>query len=86
MFQGTAPPSEKQAEWSIHRDSRQIHSGLFVQSEPLTCIHTHWISNGPSTDLITQQFNQFILSKLKLLKRQSKVQNLLAILAEKQIR
>ena len=83
MFQGTSPPSKKQAEWSIHRHLLQEHSGLVINSEPLLCVHTHWVSTGPIVDPIVAQFNDFVVSKLKLVRKQSKVQNLLNLLAEK---
>jgi len=62
MFQASEPAQKKQAEWSIFRDKTQ-NSGLRVQGLPLLSIHTHWNSK----DVITAEFNKFVVKRLTLL-------------------
>jgi hypothetical protein len=73
MFQSDVPHQEKQAEWMIKRDAQQGHSGLVVKDMPLVCIHTHF----KTEDFITTHFNNFVKTKLQILKSQEKVKQLL---------
>jgi hypothetical protein len=73
MFQSATPLERQQADWSIHRDPEQAHSGILVKGQPLVCIHTHF----KTTDFVTREFNTWVLGKLSLLKSQSKVKSLL---------
>jgi hypothetical protein len=73
MFQSPNGVKAQQDAWSIKRDAQQGHSGILVDGNPLICIHTHW----KTTDRVTQLFNDWVASKLALLKSQSKVKMLL---------
>lgn len=73
MFQSPTGTAARQQQWSIKRDAKQQHSGILVDSKPLSCIHTHWTTN----DSTTAAFNLFVREKLSILKSQSKVQKLL---------
>ncbi len=73
MFQSAYSLERQQADWSIHRDPDQRHSGILVKGVPLVCIHTHF----KTTDFVTAEFNKYIIRKLNLLKSQSKVKFLL---------
>jgi hypothetical protein len=68
MFQAPISAEEKKKEWSIHRN--ESHSGLCVKGEPVICIHTHWKTN----DLVTGTFNNWILDRLQILKKNRKIQ------------
>jgi hypothetical protein len=73
MYQSTYSLERQQADWTIHRDPDQRHSGILVKGEPLVCIHTHF----KTTDFVTREFNKWVLGKLSLLKSQSKVKSVL---------
>jgi hypothetical protein len=73
MFQSPKGAKAQQGAWSIKRDSEQKHSGIQVEGQPLVCIHTHWKTD----DRITHMFNEWVESKLSLLKTQTKVRALL---------
>lgn len=76
MFQGILTAEQKKKEWTIKRDPKEVHSGLYVQGEPVVCIHTHW----NTTDFITGEFNNWIEYKLSLLKSQKKVGHILRLI------
>lgn len=77
MYQSNYSVDEQKAKWSIKREQGELHSGLLVDSQPLACIHTHFITD----DYITKEFNKWVIGKLKLLKSQKKVTTLLAKLS-----
>jgi len=52
LFQSKTTVVKKKEEWD----------GLTIKGIPLVCIHTHWKTN----DKVTQDFNNWVLSKLKL--------------------
>jgi hypothetical protein len=54
MFQAPQTPQQKQAEWM----------GLTINNNPLVCIHTHW----KTRDKMTNDFNTWILTRLKTIK------------------
>lgn len=76
MYQGVESFQTLQSQWSIHRNPE--HSGLLVKKQPLCCIHTHW----KTADFTTNQFNQFVAGKLRLLKSQPKISKLLKFLED----
>jgi hypothetical protein len=71
MYQSDQSFQQKQSEWSFKRSGD--YSGIIVNGKPLMCIHTHI----QTKDIITNDFNKFIISKLMILKSQSKVRALL---------
>lgn len=71
MYQSDQSFQEKQNEWTIKRSYE--HAGILLNQTPLSCIHTHI----QTKDIITNEFNKFVLSKLAILKSQSKVRALL---------
>ena len=73
MYQSDATPQRKQSEWAFKRSLAGEHSGITVNGTPLMCIHTHI----QTKDNTTMDFNRFVLSKLVILKAQSKVRALL---------
>ena len=76
LYQSDSPFDRRKSEWTIKRDSNQAHSGILVQGHPLSCIHTHWETD----DFTTKEFNNWVLSKLSVLKGQPKVQKLISFL------
>jgi hypothetical protein len=73
MFQSPKGAKAQQDAWSIKRDPDQKHSGIQVEGQPLVCIHTHW----KTSDRVTYMFNEWVESKLSLLKTQMKVRALM---------
>ena len=73
MYQSDVSWQQKQLEWAFKRSLSGEHSGITVDNKPLMCIHTHI----QTKDKTTQEFNHFVLSKLVILKSQSKVRALL---------
>jgi hypothetical protein len=73
MFQSDDTFQDKQADWLIKRNPQQAHSGLLVKGNPLVCIHTHF----KTEDFITTKFNNYVKTKLLVLKSQEKVKQLL---------
>lgn len=73
MYQSSSTWQRKQSEWAFKRSLSGEYSGITVNGIPLMCIHTHI----QTKDTITQDFNRFFLSKLVILKSQSKVRALL---------
>jgi hypothetical protein len=76
LYQGPLPLEKQKEQWTIKRDSKQYHSGLCVQGQPLSCVHTHW----KTTDFVTAEFNSWIKQRLSLLKSQGSVKKLLSFL------
>lgn len=76
MYQSPQSFQEQQKAWTIHRDLSQRHSGLCVNGKPVYCIHTHW----KPTDSITLSFNVWILERLQILKKQSKVKTIVGVI------
>lgn len=74
LYQSSLPVDQRKAEWTIKRDPQHTYSGLCVQGQPLSSIHTHW----KTTDFTTKQFNSWILQKLALLKSEPPVKRLLS--------
>lgn len=72
MFQSDHSVEAKQAEWSIYRQESAEHSPLFVKGQPLCCVHTHFTTTDPTT----QKFNEFLLKKLTLLKKDTHCRSL----------
>jgi hypothetical protein len=75
LFQAPVLAEEKKKEWTIFRSTE--HSGILINGTPLVCIHTHFDERD---DLLTITFNQFINAKLKILKNQPKVKQLIQIM------
>jgi hypothetical protein len=75
LFQAPVMAEEKKKEWTIFRSTE--HSGILVNGTPLICIHTHF---DEKNDLLTKKFNEFLITKLKILKNQPKVKQLLQII------
>jgi hypothetical protein len=74
LFQATQHPDQQKASWTIKRDKEEKHSGLLVDKEVLTCVHTHFKTD----DFVTKEFNKWFLQQLqKVSGNQSKVKNLL---------
>ena len=68
MFQSASSIETKKKEWSVFRSSTEdTNSGIRVQTEPLSCIHTHFTEKK---DVITVLFNRFVIEKLELLAKQ----------------
>ena len=59
MFQAPVSSDQRKAEWI----------GLTVKGKPLICIHTHW----KTTDMMTNNFNTWVLSKIKHMKEFTKL-------------
>ena len=78
LFQSPVLAEEKKKEWTFFRSTE--HSGILVNGIPLVCIHTHF---DEKNDLLTITFNQFIITKLKVLNSQPKVKQLLQIINKK---
>lgn len=76
LYQAPVPPETQKGQWSIKRDAQQTHSGLCVQGQPLSCIHTHW----KTADFVTAEFNTWVKQRLNLLKSQGPVKKLLSFL------
>jgi len=76
LYQSSLPIEQRKAEWTIKRDAQHRHSGLLVQGQPLSSIHTHW----KTTDFTIREFNTWIRQKLNLLKSEPPVKRLLATL------
>lgn len=73
MYQSDTTVQQQQNEWAFKRNPSGEHSGITVNGRPLMCIHTHI----QTKDAMTHNFNQFVLSKLVILKAQTKVRALL---------
>jgi hypothetical protein len=74
LFQSAQSPEQQKARWTIHRDRDGKHSGLLVDKEVLTCVHTHFKTD----DFITKEFNKWFTSQLnKIASSQPKVKALL---------
>jgi hypothetical protein len=76
LYQAPVTPESQKAQWSIKRDANQVHSGLCVQGQPLSSVHTHWKTN----DFVTSEFNSWVKQRLGLLKSQGPVKKLLSFL------
>ncbi len=76
LYQGPVPLETQKDQWSIKRDPNQAHSGLCVQGQPLSSVHTHW----KTTDFVTAQFNGWVKQRLSVLKSQGPVKKLLSVL------
>jgi hypothetical protein len=78
LFQATQTPEQQKERWSIKRDKEEKHSGLLVDKEVLTCIHTHFKTD----DFVTKEFNKWFIQQLqKVASSQPKVKMLLRKLA-----
>lgn len=73
LFQSPTSLEKQQAQWTIRRDSEEQHSGLLVQEKPVSSIHTHFKTN----DVTTNEFNKFVIGKLRIVKSQTNVKKLL---------
>ncbi len=67
MMQSDQTIQSQQAQWSYAKQHTQENSGLLVSHQPLSCIHTHFIT----TDYTTQQFNMFVKKKLEVVKNKN---------------
>jgi hypothetical protein len=76
LYQAPVPSETQKGFWTIKRDASQAHSGLCVQGQPLSCVHTHW----KTTDSMTNEFNTWVKQRLGLLKSQAPVKKLLSFL------
>lgn len=76
LYQAPVPVETQRAQWSIKRDVNHAHSGLCVQGQPLSCVHTHW----KTADFVTAEFNTWVKQRLGLLKSQAPVKKLLSFL------
>lgn len=74
LFQAQQTAEKQKERWSIKRDKDEKHSGLLVDKEVLTCIHTHFKTD----DFVTKEFNKWFIQQLqKVAQTQSKVKALL---------
>jgi hypothetical protein len=76
LYQASVPVDTQKSQWSIKRDTNQIHSGLCVAGQPISSVHTHW----KTTDFVTAEFNTWVKQRLALLKSQAPVKKLLSFL------
>lgn len=76
LYQAPVSPETQKGQWSIKRDPNQQHSGLCVQGQPLSSVHTHW----KTTDFVTAEFNGWVKQRLGLLKSVGPVKKLLSAL------
>ena len=58
MFQGDAPASQLQRQWTFFRNPE--HSGIIVDGAHLGSVHTHWTTGDPTT----AAFNLFVIAIL----------------------
>lgn len=72
LFQGIHSPDKEKERWSIHRDKEGNHSGLLVDKEILTCVHTHFKTD----DFVTKEFNKWFVGQLNKVSSQPKVKAL----------
>lgn len=80
MFQGRSSVLELAKCWSI-KESTPQHSGIYVGSEPLLSVHTHFKDKVNPT---TVQFNVFVYENLKKIKKpSSQVQILMYLILKK---
>ena len=63
MFQSTVSSEQRKAEWI----------GMSVKGKPLICVHTHW----KTTDMMTNDFNTWVINKMKSRKEYSNILPLL---------
>lgn len=80
MFQGRSSVLELTKRWSV-KESTPQYSGIYVGSEPLLSVHTHFKDRNAPTTL---QFNSFVYDNLKKIKYPSQqVQILMYLLLKK---
>lgn len=78
MFQSDTDYAELQKRWGIRRDAK--HSGITVDGQPLTSVHTHWTT----ADFTTGLFNNFVKQLLeKIAPRHEPAKRILSILSRK---
>jgi hypothetical protein len=73
MFQSPDGLQTQTNRWTIQPSTTNVNSGLYLDKNPVSSIHTHWNTK----DFITMTFNHWIHEKLKSNMTQSKVAALL---------